>query len=95
MSKERKDLSNKEEDILSYIKLLLNCSFVKNIYIKGSRSTLSKKQPRKDSDWDLEIITDNKVFFTNPRKLGLHVDLHYTKTPSNLSVEWNKIINNG
>lgn len=88
MSKPRPDLDNSKEKIFEYLDYLYSLQYVKEVYIKGSRSPLSKKTPRTDSDWDIEILVENKLFITQPRELGLHVDLHQVKTPSKISVKY-------
>lgn len=88
------DIPNDKEAAKAYIKSLLAHPFVKEVLIKGSRSPLSKKEPRPTSDWDIEVISDKKIKFADPRKWKfLNADVHVTKKPSLISVPWEQVIN--
>lgn len=96
MSKSRPDLSNSKEHIAELVlKTLATQRQVNAIRLSGSRSPLSKKPARDDSDWDLSVVVDEKLLhiFKLPdyRKTShrLHVDVavRTTSTIDRNSVE--------
>jgi len=95
MSRKSK-ITNSKKAAKAYIEYLLTLSFVDDVYIGGSRSTETKKEPTKDSDWDIQVICKNKpkrIFYTSPRNLGvLHADVHWRTKQSAEAVHWSKII---
>jgi len=89
MSRERKDLDNSKEAIKKYVDYLYGSQFVKDVYIKGSRSPLTKKEPIATSDWDIEVVYlgNKRLVLTDPRKLfKIHADVHTVLKPSAKSI---------
>lgn len=78
MSKYYPDIPNDDKSAGKYIKYLLSLSCVKDVYIGGSRSPLTKKVANKNSDWDLFVTPKvNRIFISSPRKLKvLNADVH-------------------
>lgn len=68
---------NTVEAAKAYIEWLANLGVAKAIYVAGSRSPLREKAPRKESDWDLVLVTDiEKLKLASPRSgHRLHADL--------------------
>jgi len=89
-------ITNSKKAAKAYIQYLLTLSFVDDVFIAGSRSTKTKKEPTKDSDWDIQVICKDKpkrIFYTNPRDLGLlHADVHWRTKESVEATHWKKII---
>lgn len=89
MSVYQKGLKKSKKDIRGLVKLLGSKSFISKVYLKGSRSPLSKKQHRRDSDWDLVIQMNNDKGFvqTNLRKLNYFADLTKINVGGKLPLE--------
>lgn len=94
MSKPYPHIPNDTITAKAYIKFLLSHDSITDVYIGGSRSPLTKKQPNKHSDWDLFITTNvTRVFISSPRKLKIfNADVHQgTKIPPQY-VHYTKVI---
>jgi len=94
MSKRRTDIPTTKKAAKAYIKAVENNPWVDSVWVKGSRSPLTEKAPHRNSDWDLEIVVNNKDFtLVSPRLLGiLHADIYFVEKPSEVSVPWRKVI---
>jgi len=95
MSSKYPNIPNDIKTVKTYIKYLLTLSFVEDVYIIGSRSNKTKKEPNEFSDWDLQIISKypKKIFISKPRDLGIvNADIPIYKSPSEEAVHWTKII---
>lgn len=94
MSRPRPDLPNSTEAAREYVEVLSRNPFVEEVYIKGSRSPLSKKTAREDSDWDIEVTTTTpNLKIVSPRTTGaLHADLHIVDKPSVISIPIKEIL---
>lgn len=68
MSKPNPNLSHNTQDIARYVQHVAAMSYVSTIYIVGSRSPLSRKESRPDSDWDLMIERSGEGHIMQPRK---------------------------
>lgn len=80
MSRPRTDLSLALKDVKPYIEFLGGISFVSKVYLHGSRSPLSNRPAREDSDWDFICVvsTDSPIRMKAPREShGIHADTIY------------------
>lgn len=76
MSKLVAGQSNEIEDVVKYIHHISNSTYVKRIFIVGSRSPLSKKTARPDSDWDIMVEKDPEDgYLPRPRTWAIPVAL--------------------
>lgn len=83
MSRPRADLSLSLAAVNTYIKYLGGMAFVDAIYINGSRSPVSPRVARDDSDWDFIAVvsTNGPVKMKGPRDSHkLHADTIYIKS---------------
>lgn len=46
--------------VSQYVFKLSECPLVESIWLGGSRSAYSRKNPRSDSDWDIQAVTRTK-----------------------------------
>lgn len=88
MSRKRPELANTKAAVEKMAKSLRAMPGVKSVLVKGSRSPRTKKDPRPDSDWDLEaVVEDMTVFLPSPRDAyKVHADLHRVLEPNTNAV---------
>ena len=60
MSKPRPDLTVSKSVEKKIVKWLGNLHMVERVMITGSRSPKSGRKPRKDSDWDIVVVSNAK-----------------------------------
>lgn len=58
MSQRRPDLLVSKEEANKVVGFLASIEFVDEVYINGSRSPISRRQSRSDSDWDFLCVTN-------------------------------------
>ena len=77
MSKAQPNLSNKAADIARYVRHIGAMSYVGRVFIVGSRSPLSGKEPHDGSDWDIMPERIGAGHITRPRRspFFIHADL--------------------
>lgn len=94
MSQSRPDLPNDSNSARAYIEKLLLSPHVQAVYVKGSRSPMTEKEPKKTSDWDLEVVATEGFIVANPRLTGeLHACVHVVQEISPISVDWKEVLN--
>lgn len=65
----KNNLPNSKEEVKKYIESISKIPYVDKIYLVGSRSPLSKKSSRVESDWDFKIISSLKTLkLPHPRR---------------------------
>lgn len=75
MSRSKSGLSNEVKDVRRFVNELGQRPWVKAVYLIGSRSPNTEKQPRDESDWDIQVERCGDGFLPNPRNRGINACL--------------------
>ena len=89
MSQFVKGLSNKLSDVKCFVEHLSHMSYVERIWLVGSRSPLSHKKARFESDWDLmpQLIVDGHIPRPRNHVWNLAVDIFsYRERPDMVEI---------
>lgn len=69
-------VSNSKKALREYVDWVSKIPYVEKVLLHGSRSPLSEKKHRRDSDWDLVLVVSKKFTIVHPRKAEqLHADV--------------------
>jgi hypothetical protein len=72
------------------LRALARIPCVRSVWLGGSRSPISPKNPHAGSDWDLQVVTGTVVKKTDlpdPAELGVYCDLFPRRAPSKYAVQ--------
>lgn len=72
MSQSRPDLDLSVKGLNTVVKFLSGMVFVNEVYVNGSRSPVSPRKARSDSDWDLICIVNEGVKVRNKSVRDTH-----------------------
>ena len=90
MSAPRPELDTSAAGVQRFIEHLTRLPVVRSVWLGGSRSPMSPKNSRAESDWDLQVITGTKVKksdLPDPAEQGVYCDLFPRAEPSKFAVQ--------
>jgi len=70
VSSNTKGLPNSVADARAFVEYITRSGVITKLYILGSRSPKTSRQPRLESDWDIGYEPAN-LHFISPRKTGM------------------------
>lgn len=77
VSKERKDLAHSKVAARKAVVWLSKLPGVESVWLGGSRSPFTRRDPRRGSDWDFWVVTKVPNLYIPPimKAVGIHADV--------------------